>query len=403
MKNNLTKFLFIIFLLSGIISAQNTTIMISFDGFRWDFPDRKISPNLQYLIDKGVRASSLQPCFPSKTFPNHYSIISGMYPENHGLITNSIPDDFKGKKYTLSNRKEVQNGKWYQGEAFWETAERQGVICASYFWPGSEVTIKYRRPTYFHKYEHKRDYTKRVNDVLDWIDLPEEKRPEFITLYFDATDSYGHKFGPDSKENNEAIKNLDKMLGKLLNGLKERKILEQTNIIVLSDHGMTNIYDDKIINIDELLDGYNFKKNNSGPFMLLDSKEDKNEELYKVLKEKAVNFKVYKKETVPAHFHFNKHPFIYPVVLIADLGYSIMDTKSIKKWKGRYSKGNHGYDNNEMDMHGIFIASGPDFKESYKCGMIKNIDIYPLLCKIFKIYPRLNIDGKLEDISFILK
>jgi len=400
----LIKLLLVLFITFTFAQTEKTTtILISFDGFRWDFTDRDITPNLQYLIDKGVKASSLQPCFPSKTFPNHYSIITGMYPENHGIIFNSIPDDFSNLKYSLRNRNEVQNGKWYQGEAFWETAERQGITCASYFWPGSELTIKYRRPTYFQEYDHKRDYTKRINDVLKWIDLPDEEKPEFITLYFDATDTYGHKFGPDSDENNEAIKNLDKILGRLIQGLTTRNQLQTTNIIVVSDHGMTNIYDNKIINVDEILKGYKFVKSNSGPVMMIKPENGNIDKIYKLLKTAGKNFKTYKKENVPDHFHFNKHPFIYPIVLIADLGYSIMDSKSIERWKGRYSKGNHGYDNHEIDMHGIFIASGPDFKNNYKCGTIKNINIYPLLCEIFKIYPRQNIDGKLEEIKFILK
>lgn len=384
-------------------SGGNTTILVSFDGFRWDFTDRGITPNLQKLIDRGVKAHSFQPCFPSKTFPNHLSIVTGMYPENHGIIFNDIQDEFSEKNYTLSNRDEVKDSRWYQGEAFWETAERQGVICASYFWPGSELKLDHRRPTYFEDYEHERDYTERINGVLKWMDLPDSSRPGFITLYFDATDTYGHEYGPDSPENNKAIARLDSMLGKLTSGLADRKLLDKTNLVILSDHGMTNISEEKIINVSEMLKDYNFKVNNTGPVMAVKPDSSNFFQVYQTLKENEKNYKVYTKENMPEHFHFNKHPFIYPIIIVADIGYSLIDDKSIKEWLDMDTKGNHGYDNHHLDMHGIFIAAGPDFKENYKCGTIKNINVYPLLCEIFKVYPRQNIDGKLNEIDFILK
>ncbi len=398
MKNKTTTWLIIAFLLiftANIFAADNSkkpyVILISFDGFRWDYPHRGLTPNLKKMAANGVTALSLQPVFPSKTFPNHYSIITGLYPVNHGIIHNDFYDPFTEKRYKVGDTVSVRNAKWYQGEAFWETAERQGIISASYFWPGSELNLNYRKPTYVEYYEHKRPYEKRIEGVLNWLKLPVEKRPHFITLYFDATDTYGHKYGPDSPQINEAIQRLDNMLGLLFAGLEEINLRQKTNIIVVSDHGMSTVDAKKIININDFLKGFNFNVQGFGPVMMIDAK--KNE----------FHFKVYFRENVPDYYNFSQHAFISPIVLIAEPTWTLIDSKLKKLVYPFVSKGNHGYDNHHLDMHGIFYASGPAFKKGYRTGTLWNIDIYPLLCKIFNIFPQQNIDGKLERIGFILK
>ncbi len=199
-----------------LIQSQNYTILISFDAFRWDYPNRGITPNLDYISQNGVHAISLQPCFPSKTFPNHYSIITGMYPENHGIIANGFTNPATNQTYTLYDTIPRNDPKWYKGEAIWETAKKQGVITASYFWPGAEVWLDYRRPDYSEKYVHKRPYDQRISDVLKWMELPYDQRPKFINVYFDSTDATGHDFGPNSEEVNHSIMVEDSLIGKIL-------------------------------------------------------------------------------------------------------------------------------------------------------------------------------------------
>ncbi len=409
-KQNKIRTLAIIFFLLFIISTlfalktndKPYVILISFDGFRWDYPNRGITPNLQKMAGNGVTALSLQPVFPSKTFPNHYSIITGLYPINHGIIHNDFFDPFSNKRYKVGKKEPVRNAKWYQGEAFWETAERQGITTASYFWPGSELTLDYRRPTYVEYYEESRPYEKRVQGVIDWLKLPEQKRPHFITLYFEATDTYGHRNGPDSPEINKAIKRLDDILGLLFIKLEEINLLQKTNIIVVSDHGMTSIDPKRIIYIDSYTSGFNCKIQGEGPLMMIDCPEEQQGAIFKNLKQNEKNFKVYLKNEVPDYFHFSNHPLISPIVVIANRGWSLKKGELKAVVYGTVSKGNHGYDNFFLDMHGIFFAMGPAFKSGYRTGMLQNIDIYPLLCKIMKIFPRQNIDGKLERIGFIM-
>ncbi len=398
-------FFFLFFVISNDFFAQSKpyVILVSFDGFRWDYVNRNITPNLDSVKKNGVSALSLRPTFPSKTFPNHLAIITGMYNDHHGIISNRFTNPFTHESYRLGDTVSVRESKWYLGEPFWETAKRQGIITASYFWPGSEMRNKNRRPTYYKKYVHTTPYLDRINGAIEWLKLPQKKRPHFITLYFHDTDTYGHAFGPNSPEINTSIKRLDKLVGYLTSQLSKINLLDSTNIIFVSDHGMTEISLNKIINIEEILKGYNYKMEDGGPFVLIRPAKKNLENIYTKLKENEKHYKVYLKKDLPKFFHYSENPFIPSIILVADIGWSLVNNKILKLMRKHVKHGNHGYDNNYIDMHGIFIAEGPQFKKGYKTGTLWNVDIYPLLCKIFNIEPRANIDGKLERIEFILK
>lgn len=404
------KLLIKIFLILIVVSVftleaqtQPYVILISFDGFRWDYVDRGITPNFDFIKENGVSATSLRPCFPSKTFPNHWSIITGMYPEHHGIISNNFKDYSADRYFRIGDTTETRDPRWYKGEALWETAERQGIITASYYWVGSDVTDQFRRPTYYYKYEHTKPYRERVDGVIDWLQLPYEKRPHFISSYFDATDGAGHSYGPNSNEVNLAIALLDSVLGYFFQRLEEINMLDSTNIIVVSDHGMTEISAERTVNIDKILDGYDYGPGDSGPFMMIEPSDNDLESIYNKLKENENHYTVYKREDVPEHFHYSDTPLITKIVIIAENGWGVETNKSQENLKKYGTKGNHGYDNYWMDMNGIFYAIGPYFKVNYKVGAINNVDIYPLLCKIFNLVPNQLIDGRLESINFILK
>ncbi len=378
------------------------TVLVSFDGFRWDYSHRDITPTLDSIRVNGVSALSLEPVFPTKTFPNHYSIITGMYPSNHGIIQNYFENPFTNEIYRLGDREEVQYSRWYQGEAFWETAERQGITTASYFWPGSEVELEYRRPTFYHVYEHNRPYEERVEGVIDWLQLPKEERPQFITLYFDATDTYGHRAGPYSEATNKAIKQLDSIIALLFQKLRSIEMLDSTNVIIVSDHGMTEVSQERVVNIESMLSELeSYTIYGSGPVVGITVPDSMIEyTVEKLQANKSSHYQVYVREEVPEHYHYSNHPFIPPILVIADVGWSIVHNNA---YRSVAVGGNHGYDSHHLDMHGIFYAIGPSFKKGYRTGTVRNIDIYPLLCEIFDIIPRQNIDGNLNQIQFILK
>jgi ectonucleotide pyrophosphatase/phosphodiesterase family member 5 len=403
MKKYIISSFLLLFITFSALSAGNKpyVLLISYDGFRWDYLNRGLTPNLDKIKQNGVSAISFRPAFPSKTFPNHQSIITGMYIENHGIISNYFENPFNGKTYGMKDTSSIRDGRWYLGEAFWETAERNNIISASYFWPGSEMHLPYRHPTYFEYYDHMRPYQTKVDGIMNWLQLPQDKRPHFITLYFHETDTYGHSTGTNSKETNLAIAKLDSVAGYIFNQLNKINMADSVNVIFLSDHGMTDISPDREINIEDIVKEYNCKISDDGPFMQIEPPADKKTEVFNILKKNENHYKVYLKEEMPGYFHYNKHPFISSILLVADMGWSLISNKNSAWYKT--GKGNHGYDNNQMDMQGIFLATGPDFKNGYRTGTLWNIDVYPLLCKIFNISPRSNIDGNAERIEFILK
>lgn len=394
-----------ILVVSSTLTAQqkNYNILISFDGFRWDYPNRGITPNLEFIKNNGVKALSLKPCFPTKTFPNHYSIVTGMYPENHGIIANTFFNPVTGKMYRIGDTAAVRNPEYYLGEAIWETARRQGVITASYFWPGSELNLEFRRPNIYEKYEHKRNYNERINGILEWLQLPHDQRPKLITLYFDATDTYGHNYGTNSEQLNWSVMMLDSLIGKLFAGLKSVNLYDSTNVIIVSDHGMTDVSNQKIINVEEILSATSQKLVDYGPVMYVHPDPSDKKRIYDLLKSSEKNYKVYYREEMPAYFNFSENFIIPEILIVADPGWSLITNSDVKKYLNMSDGGNHGYDNNFLDMHGIFFAIGPDFKSSYSTGTIQNIDIYPLLAELLKIIPNQKIDGKIERIEFLLK
>jgi predicted AlkP superfamily pyrophosphatase or phosphodiesterase len=239
---------------SRISDLQPTVILISIDGFRWDYLEKAELPNFQRLIKTGVRARAMIPAFPTKTFPNHYTIVTGLYPEHHGIVANTMYDPEFDAKFSMSNRDAVKDGRWWGGEPLWVTAEKQGQISATLFWPGSEAEILGVRPTHWRVYDDDFPNAGRVDTVLAWLDLPAARRPTFLTLYFSDVDHAGHNNSLDSPEVKTAIQDVDALLGRLLAGLENRKIFARVNIIVVSDHGMAEAKSDQVIYLDDYLD-----------------------------------------------------------------------------------------------------------------------------------------------------
>jgi len=380
-------------------------LIISLDGFRWDYPDRGLSPNLTAMAQKGVRALTFEPAFPSKTFPNHYTIVTGLYPQNHGLINNRFENPFNGEHYRIGDTSAVRDDRWYQGETLWATAWRNGIKSASFFWPGSETHLPYKHPTYFKHYNGKISHEERIEGIIHWLQLPPDKRPHLLFLYFSDTDTQGHRHGPDSREVNRAIQLLDEKIGYLQRRLQEIDMLQKVNIIVLSDHGMTGLKADGVIRLWQILGDETVPVAGYGPLVQFFIKDKgQRERVYQKLKAAQKGFKVYRKEEMPAWFHYSAHPFLGDLIAVADLGNTfVKNAQELEKLKKRHPRGDHGYDNHTQDMQGIFIAAGPAIRQNYRCNTLRNIDVYPLVCKILKMVPNQKIDGSLQRIGFILK
>ena len=381
---------------------KSTIILVSVDAFRWDYPEKTNTPNLDFFISSGVRAKALIPCFPTKTFPNHYSIVTGLYPENHGIIANNMNDPELQEKFSLGNRGAVSDGRWGGGEPIWVTAEKQGLMSAPYFWPGSEAEIKGVRPTYWHEYDGGVPNEARVEQVLNWLDVPVDKRPSFMTVYFSLLDDAGHDSGPDSQEVVEALEEIDSLVGQLKVGLEDRQLLEDVNVIIVSDHGMAEIRRDQVVILDDYIDLSKVEVIDWSPILGLNPKPGNERDIYRSLKGKHPNLKVYRKAEIPERLHYRKHPRIPQILAIADDGWSITSRSYFEERPYRFEGGAHGFDNQLASMGGIFIARGPAFRSGLTVDSFQNIHVYNLMARILNLEPAPN-DGELDSVRIVLR
>ena len=379
--------------------------MISFDGFRSDYLDWYDTPNMDNFISNGVRAEGLIPVFVSKTFPNHYSIATGLYAENHGLIGNHFYDPLLDDEYSLSDRSKVEDPKFYEGEPIWVTAEKNNIQTASYFWVGSEAPIKNTYPTRWKRYDHDFPFDSRIDSVVNWLSMPKKQRPNLCLLYFHEPDHTGHETGPKSNETAMMVTKMDSLFGILISKLDQLPIASKLNILVVSDHGMTEISSERTIDLSNHIETSKMKQEGSGPYSLLYDM-DKNEIGNIVDKLNTVpKISAYAKKDIPDRYHFKHHHRIKDVLVIADEGWYINNQAISSSSKiGAYipKGGTHGYDNQLKSMHALFIANGPAFKKGIKVPPFENVNIYPLICHILNIDPNKNIDGNLENIIHIL-
>jgi len=375
-----------------------TVILISLDGFRYDYLDKYGPPNLTSLAHEGVQARWMTPAFPSKTFPNHYTIATGLYPQNHGIVENNVYDAATKTTFTMDKREEVQNGRWWLGEPIWITAEKQGQKSAPFFWPGSEAEIAGKHGTYWVPYDGKMPDEARVDQILAWLDLPAAERPTFLTLYFSDVDNAGHEFSPDAVETRAAVLKVDAGLGRLIDGLKARGIFDQVNLIIVSDHGMATQDPNNTIILDELFDTTLAEKVLwTSEIVSIFPREGDEDKIYKTLKAKLPpHATVYRKAEMPARFHYSNSPRIAPLLVLPDEGWMLLTRKRLeeKKAKGEMNglRGGHGYDNELPSMRAIFIAHGSAFKKGVVIEPFENIDVYNLMANILGLTPAPN-DG----------
>ena len=376
-------------------------LLISFDGFRADYIDWYDTPNFDQIKLNGVKAKSLKPVFPTKTFPNHYSIATGMYVENHGLIGNQFLDKKLNEFYQTKDREKVEDKRFYGGEPIWSTAEKQGLKTASYFWVGSEAQAGGHYPSIWKKYDQKQSFDARIDSVIKWFEKPIKNRPRLVLLYFHEPDNTGQKYGPRSKENKLMVESVDRTIGNILNKLKTLTIYKKLNVILVSDHGMTEIDKTKKIVLSKYIDTKKIKMEGSGAYTLLYSDENNEiEKSYLKLKQLS-NIDVYKKENIPDKWRFKRHHRIKDILIVAKEGWTILKD-NLEGSYYFYSKAAHGYDNDLQSMQAIFFAQGPAFKKDYTISSINNIDIYPLIAHILNIKSYHEIDGKLENVINLL-
>lgn len=371
------------------------TILISIDGFRADYFKRGKTPALATLAADGVSAA-MRPSFPSLTFPNHYALVTGLRPDKNGIVDNTMEDPAKpGVVFSLSKTDISHDPFWWdQAEPIWVTAEKSGVRAATMFWPGADLPIHGVQAHDWKMYDKKMAPVTRVEDVLGWLERPAAERPRFVTLYFDAVDTAGHDFGPDSEEVNNAIASTDADVGHLLKGLANLKLLDTTDIIVVADHGMAATSQSRITYVSDLLPTEDFHAVTQGPIAGFRATPGHEEDLAKALLAPHPHMTCWKKAQIPAMYHYGKNARVPPFVCLGETGWVIQAEHSTYKQK----PGNHGFDPYAPEMAALFVAHGPAFRHGVTLPTFDNVDVYPLLAALIGVKPQPN-DGHLADLA----
>ena len=377
-------------------TREPVTILISIDGFRADYRNRGVTPNLDALAASGISAA-MRPSFPSKTFPNHWTLVTGLRPDRSGIVSNSMEDAaLPGMKFTMSDSQDPF--WWNAAEPIWVTAERAGVRSATMFWPGSNVawggtkakdkkSVGGIRAEDWWPFDMEVPPEQRVAGALDWLRRPAATRPKFLTLYFDTVDSAGHTYGPDAPETTQAVAEVDKTIGSLVEGL--RAMRQPANLVIVADHGMASTSNARTVAMDRVANPADYRQFEAGPFASFYPVAGHEAALEKALLGKHDHYECWRKADIPARLHYGTNPRIPPYFCLPETGWLL--AKTTPKEQG--DLGNHGYDNAAPEMAALFIASGPAIKPLGPVPAFDNVDVAPLLRDLLRLPAGTGLDG----------
>lgn len=374
-------------------------ILISADGFRYDYITRYDARQLKQLSSEGVTAESMKPSFPSVTFPNHYSVATGMYPSHHGIVYNQFYDRNKKATYNMGDRKAVEDGSWYGGIPLWVLAEQQGMRSASYHFVGTEAPIQGIYPTYWYLFSNRIDIDRRIATVGNWLRLPEAERPHLITFYMSNTDDAGHHYGPDATQTRDAVQFVDAAIGKLVEEVRKTGL--PVNFIFLADHGMAAVDTAFRLDPSAIIDTAKFILRGGGTSLHVYAKSKKDiKPLYKRLKAAATDYDVYLRKQIPVAWHYSAKDDT--LGRIGDLFLVPHYPKVFSRPGSRISPGAHGFDPVMQEMHATFCAWGPAFRKGIRIPTFENVHVYPLVCRILGLSYAHAIDGRPEVLEPVL-
>ena len=378
-------------------------MIISFDGFRPDYLERFETPNLDRLAADGVRAEYLIPSFPTKTFPNHYTIATGLYPDHHGIVFNNLWDPQWDRWFDRRAVGTPEYDAWWGGEPIWVTARKQGRVAVAMFWPGTDAEIGGWRPNDWSPYDGSVPNEVRVDRVLGWFDRPAGERPAITTLYFSDTDEAGHQFGPSSERVGAAVRALDAVLGRLLAGLEARRLADQVDVVVVSDHGMADTPPDQVVMIDRgtydpFVDG---PLRHPSPTLAFWPPGERLEALDARLRERADHVTPYRREALPERWHLGTSRRVPPLLGVVDEGWTVGMPEQLAQAMERWTYGQHGFDNAAASMRAIFLARGPHFRRGVVVAPFENVHLYELMCRVLGLTPAPN-DERLDAVAGVL-
>lgn len=376
-------------------------IMISIDGFRNDYMEKYKPRTLTKLANEGAHAQGIIPSFPTLTFPNHVTLVTGMAPGHHGIVSNFFYDKKRKASYGMNDATATNDGTWYRGEPLWTVAEKSGMLAATCFWVGSEAKIGGIDPTYVRPYDGTVPNEERAQQVIEWLKAPEMNRPHYISLYFSDVDSAGHKYGPDSHQVEEAIENIDNAIGELVAWTDNSQLSVQ--YVIVSDHGMFPIKEQ--IDVTPLADISTFNMVEKGPTASLYAQDpSKIEETYQALRKAERNFRVYRQKDLPADWKYNDADRVGDLILVAAPGYYLYRSESFdNKAPGTNSVGTHGWEPKTEAMKGLFIARGSMIQKGFKIPAFKNTDVYPLVLNLLGLKSTVANDANPNVLKPIIK
>ena len=385
---------------AAVVATTPKLLLVSIDGLRADMLDRGITPNLSRIAHDGVRARWMTPSYPSLTFPNHYTLVTGLRPNHHGIIHNSMQEETLGR-FQVNLPEAVTDSRWWGGEPIWVGAEKAGLRSATWSWPGSEAAIQGVRPSQWRVYSPDVPLADRVDDVVRWVGDDGPDAPRLVTLYMEQVDKAGHHYGPDSPEYAAAIVQVDTAIGRLLDGLAARGLDDSTNLIVVSDHGMAQVPDGQTIAVEDMVDptiASNVSTGQSIGFAPLPGKQPAAEA---ILLGAHANYDCWTRQTLPARWEYGSNPRIPPIICQMHEGWNALTRERLAERKPG-DRGSHGYDNALPSMRAVFIARGPSFKQGATLPGFDNVDLYPLMTRLLGI-PAAPNDGNPETLVPALK
>jgi predicted AlkP superfamily pyrophosphatase or phosphodiesterase len=364
-------------LASPASAKPDLLILVSIDGFRADYLSRGQTPVLASLAAQGV-SRAMRPAYPSLTFPNHYTLVTGLYPDHHGIVDNTMDDPALGH-FTMA----TTDPRWWDGaEPLWVTADKQGLKTATLFWPGSDRAIRGSQPDHWLPYDKQMPADERVDRLLRWLDAPEAERPTFVTLYFDFVDTVGHKSGPDSPQLNQALRATHASIGRLVDGLKARGLDKRTNLIVVADHGMANTSMQRLIYLDDVVGAKGIRTVTVGAGAGLSIAPDAPADTEAKLLAIKDHARCWRKADMPAALHYGHNLRVPPIVCLADVGWILTTHERVSQMRERLNPGAHGYRPDAPEMAAVFIAHGPAFKAGVILPAFDSVDVQPLMAQL---------------------
>ncbi len=383
-------------------APRPSTLLVSLDGFRPDYLELGITPTLSRIAREGVRARWMTPAYPSLTFPNHYAIATGLVPDHHGLVHNTMLDPVLGG-FKLSDRAAVGDGRWWGGEPIWVGAEKAGLPSATLYWPGSEAEIAGRRPTRWFAYtdDTAMPLERRVDTVLGWLGEPGRTRPRIATLYFETVDKQAHSYGPHSPQAHAAVRAVDAALGRLVAGLQARGQLDDVNLVIVSDHGMAESPPGHALAAEDVVGMDEARIVSIGQVVTVVPKPGKADIVERKLLGRHPQFECWRKGELPARWRYGSHPRIPPIVCQMHEGWDLLP-RDLAARRPAHMRGSHGYDPALPSMRALFLARGPAFRAGATLAPFPNVDVYPLLAHLIGIRPAPN-DGDIASLRPALR